>query len=322
MAKKISDLPEATNIETDDIVWVDKYENGQLKSKRFKLLSIFSKLKTVFGSSLFGSGDIDSPKDGKAYGRKDGEWLQILENLEGLNTDNLAEGDDNKYFPTGAASKLETIEAGAQKNVQADWSETNQGADSFIQNKPNVLALGETSTSAYRGDRGATAFAHTQVQSGNPHKVTLRDVLHENNSTDGFHINLEGDSVIRQGFSSIGINGGALVLSPELTIRLLGGIVRQTNYIESTNYVCKVADYLIIKQSSGTVTLRSSDPSHLQPARGQEYVIYAGVNCTVKTVGMGSDQFIGYGGNSIDLDVDECITVVYSGSDWFITSHK
>lgn len=176
MAKKISDLPETTNIELDDIVWVDKYENGELKSKRFKLLSIFSKLKSVFGGSLFGTGDIDSPKDGKAYGRKDGDWSQVLENLSDQTTDDLREGENNKYFPASAASKLEGIEEGAQENVQADWSQTTQSADSFIKNKPNLLELGDTSTTAYRGDRGKIAYDHSQLTSGNPHGVTKTDV--------------------------------------------------------------------------------------------------------------------------------------------------
>lgn len=102
MAKKISDLPEATNIGTDDIVWVDKYENGQLKSKRFKLLSIFSKLKTVFGSSLFGSGDIDSPKDGKLYGRKDGDWEEVDNKSANVPSGTIFEslsGEDENYLP-------------------------------------------------------------------------------------------------------------------------------------------------------------------------------------------------------------------------------
>lgn len=38
------------------------------------------------------------------------------------------------------------------------------------------LALGETSTTAYRGDRGKTAYDHSQVVSGNPHNVTAAEV--------------------------------------------------------------------------------------------------------------------------------------------------
>lgn len=38
------------------------------------------------------------------------------------------------------------------------------------------LALGETSSTAYRGDRGKTAYDHSQLVSGNPHNVTKSDV--------------------------------------------------------------------------------------------------------------------------------------------------
>ena len=39
-----------------------------------------------------------------------------------------------------------------------------------------TLALGETSSTAYRGDRGKTAYTHSQTTSGNPHNVTKSDV--------------------------------------------------------------------------------------------------------------------------------------------------
>lgn len=38
------------------------------------------------------------------------------------------------------------------------------------------LALGETSATAYRGDRGKTAYDHSQLTTGNPHNVTKTDV--------------------------------------------------------------------------------------------------------------------------------------------------
>ena len=39
-----------------------------------------------------------------------------------------------------------------------------------------LLALGETSATAYRGDRGKTAYDHSQVATGNPHGTTAADV--------------------------------------------------------------------------------------------------------------------------------------------------
>ena len=40
----------------------------------------------------------------------------------------------------------------------------------------DTLALGETSSTAYRGDRGKAAYDHSQLTSGNPHHVTKSDV--------------------------------------------------------------------------------------------------------------------------------------------------
>lgn len=48
------------------------------------------------------------------------------------------------------------------------------------------LALGETSTTAYRGDRGKTAYDHSQMITGNPHNVTKGQVGlgNANNTSD------------------------------------------------------------------------------------------------------------------------------------------
>lgn len=39
-----------------------------------------------------------------------------------------------------------------------------------------TIALGETASTAYRGDRGVVAYNHSWITSGNPHKVTKSDV--------------------------------------------------------------------------------------------------------------------------------------------------
>jgi hypothetical protein len=51
-----------------------------------------------------------------------------------------------------------------------------QSALNDKQDSSSALALGETSTTAYRGDRGKTAYDHSQVTTGNPHSVTKTDV--------------------------------------------------------------------------------------------------------------------------------------------------
>jgi hypothetical protein len=52
-----------------------------------------------------------------------------------------------------------------------------------LDNLPNLLVLGETSTTAYRGDRGKTAYEHSQGV-GNPHKTTLQQVVDENGTVE------------------------------------------------------------------------------------------------------------------------------------------
>ena len=49
-----------------------------------------------------------------------------------------------------------------------------------------TLALGETSYTAYRGDRGKIAYDHSQLTSGNPHNVTKSDIglSNVNNTSD------------------------------------------------------------------------------------------------------------------------------------------
>ncbi len=66
---------------------------------------------------------------------------------------------------------------------------TNPGAKRWIQQGVlgiGDLALGETSTTAYRGDRGKTGYDHSQVATGNPHAVTQTNIGLSNvdNTTD------------------------------------------------------------------------------------------------------------------------------------------
>jgi hypothetical protein len=71
-------------------------------------------------------------------------------------------------FPvTGESGK---IYIALDTNLTYRW-----GGSTYVEISPS-LALGETSASAYRGDRGKTAYDHSQLTSGNPHNVTKSDV--------------------------------------------------------------------------------------------------------------------------------------------------
>jgi len=60
--------------------------------------------------------------------------------------------------------------------VTLDDNKTYRWSGSAYVEISSSLALGETSGTAYRGDRGKTAYDHSQLTSGNPHSVTKSDV--------------------------------------------------------------------------------------------------------------------------------------------------
>lgn len=100
-------------------------------------------------------------------------------------TTNIITGKNfEKYFPsssgggTGGPTEAEDVSYDNTKskipslNVQdaIDYLKENGGSGG------SGLSLGETNTTAYRGDRGKTAYDHSQLTTGNPHGVTKTDV--------------------------------------------------------------------------------------------------------------------------------------------------
>ena len=82
--------------------------------------------------------------------------------------DDVLEYDKQSSFPTtGEAEKI---------YIAQDTNKTYRWSGSAYVEISASLALGETSSTAYRGDRGKTAYDHSQLTSGNPHNVTKSDV--------------------------------------------------------------------------------------------------------------------------------------------------
>ena len=82
------------------------------------------------------------------------------------------------------------ISEGEFQNQEYRWSGTQYAQIS------SSLALGETSSTAYRGDRGKAAYDHSQITSGNPHGTTAADV--------GAQVKLTGTQGQVVGFDSSG----------------------------------------------------------------------------------------------------------------------
>lgn len=98
--------------------------------------------------------------------------------------DDVEEYESKTSFPTsGEAGK---IYIDISTNITYRWSGTVYtpiGSD---------LALGETSSSAYRGDRGKVAYDHSQITEGNPHGVTAEILGLADVATSGSYGDLTG----------------------------------------------------------------------------------------------------------------------------------
>ena len=82
--------------------------------------------------------------------------------------DDVLEFASRAAFPaTGESGK---IYVATDKNLTYRWS-----GSTYVEVSPS-LALGETASTAYRGDRGAAAYAHSQVTGANPHGTTAEQV--------------------------------------------------------------------------------------------------------------------------------------------------
>lgn len=77
--------------------------------------------------------------------------------IQNLPSQNEATEEKSGLMSASDKTKLDGIEAGAQKNVQADWDETDPSADSYIKNKPS--SLGDVT--------GVKGNAETNFRTGN-----------------------------------------------------------------------------------------------------------------------------------------------------------
>lgn len=108
--------------------------------------------------------------------------------------DALEYSSKSAFPPVGSAG---IIYVAIDTNLTYRW-----GGSEYVEISPS-LALGETSATAYRGDRGKTAYDHSQVTSGNPHGTTAADI--------GAQTKLTGTSGQYVGFDS---SGNAVAVDP------------------------------------------------------------------------------------------------------------
>lgn len=102
-----------------------------------------------------------------------------------------------------------------------------------------LLSLGETSTTAYRGDRGKTAYDHSQLTSGtNPHNTTFANIASLPTTISGFGI---ADGVSNLGNRSIAglttLGSSSIAPTHTVTIPSVGtGFAHYNTVDQVTNY--------------------------------------------------------------------------------------
>lgn len=102
--------------------------------------------------------------------------------------DDVIEATSQSNFPTTGETGKIYVDTTTNKTYR--WS-----GSAYIEISAS-LALGTTSSTAYRGDYGNTAYTHSQKTSGNPHKVSLSDfdvtaTATELNYVDGVTSNIQ-----------------------------------------------------------------------------------------------------------------------------------
>lgn len=131
------------------------------------------------------------------------------------------------------------------------------------------LALGETSSTAYRGDRGKTAYDHSQITSGNPHGTTAADVgalaLTGGTITGAYNAlkikrNSSNPALISYE-NTVGVLGLIGVNTSSQPIFLMPDLVTTYNFWHSGNSNLNSVDWTAAKLSSTTLLLPQVEPT-------------------------------------------------------------
>jgi hypothetical protein len=151
----------------------------------------------------------DAPSDHKPYGRNDADWVEVA-SKDSVDAILASEGAANGIATLGSDGKVPATQLPSYVDDVLEFADfaSLPGAGSsgiiYVTRDTNItyrwsgtayveisasLALGETSGTAYRGDRGKTAYDHSQITTGqNPHNTTFANIASKPTTISGFGI--------------------------------------------------------------------------------------------------------------------------------------
>lgn len=173
-------------LEANDELYVQTNNSGSVV-----IISVES-TTSVGGQSIDVLNDVDTT--GKASGHiltwdgTDSAWVStafstpFANGIASITSDDIANGSTTVIMTTAERAKLSGIEAGAEVNVQANWTEVSTSSDAYIQNKPTLATV-------------ATTGAYTDL-SGTPTLATV--------ATTGAYSDLSGKPTIPADLTDLG----------------------------------------------------------------------------------------------------------------------
>lgn len=179
--------------------------------------------------------------------------------------DDVLEYSNSSQFPN--PGDLGIIYVDTNTNLTYRWT------GSMYTEISKSLALGELSSTAYRGDRGKIAYDHSQSQSGNPHNVLLSDLGITISSDTINYLSGLSDNIITLLGQKLNTSGGSLTgflsLHAKPTDRIhaatkgyvddeINGIsISVTQYVERTSTLETTVAGIVTTQSQTTETITS-----------------------------------------------------------------
>ena len=169
-------------------------------------------------------------------------------------------GLSSNDFTNEAKAKLDSVQEGAEANVQADWNETNPESDSFIKNKP--IALGSVDDVLVNGtsvvdNKIARVTVPTKTSELTNDSNFITNAYHDDTKQDLIDSNHKLSSSLVDGLSTVATSGDFddLINTPTIPTKT-SDLTNDSGFITEADVPTKTSD---LTNDSGFITKAVSD---------------------------------------------------------------